>query len=505
MDLHGIISRAAERAPGKTALIFRERETTYADLVRTVEGRALGLLAEGVRPGDRVGIHLPNSPEFVEAYFAVTSLGAVAVPMNTLLKQAELGHILSDSGTKTVITTGNTRFPGVERLVLVRHAGSVPARVVTPGATVRRWEDIWRGGDLPVADRERELAVVLYTSGTTGRPKGAMLTHANLVSNAEGIGLALDAGPRDVHLCVLPMFHTFAATVCMNMPLLTGGTIVIMDQFVPAGVLRLIEQHRVTVFAGVPAMYVALNNARDGRGRDLGSLRACVAGGAALPMDVFRQFEERFGVRIVEGYGLSEAAPVVSVNPACGPVRPGSVGLPIPGVRVRVVDEAGRDVPPGEVGEILVQGPNVMIGYYGLDLETREAMLGGWLRTGDLGRVDGDGYLYIVDRKKDLINVGGYKVYPREVEETLYRHPTVMEAVAVGRPDPARGEVVVAHVALGPGAQVSSRDLIAFCRRHLANYKVPVEIMFRESLPKTGSGKLARRLLREESGPAAAN
>ena len=339
--------------------------------------------------------------------------------------------------------------------------------------------------------------MLIYTSGTTGQPKGAVLSHRNLLANARSCRELIGVSSDDTFLAVLPLFHSFGATVCMILPLLAGAEIVLQTAFAPLPVLETLEKHQVTIFAGVPAMFAVLTKCRTSREYDLRSLRACVSGGAPLPLQVLSGFQERYGAVLVEGYGPTEGSPVVSANPPNGVQKPGSVGPPILGVEVRIVDDAGQDLPTGEVGEIIVAGDNVMQGYWQDATATAEAIKDGWLYTGDLGKLDTDGYLYIVDRKKDMIIVGGTNVYPREVEDVIALMPQVAEVAVVGRPDPVRGERVRAVIVPAEGIELSAEQVISHCRQHLAPFKVPRIVEFRESLPKSALGKVLKRELRQ--------
>jgi long-chain acyl-CoA synthetase len=346
-------------------------------------------------------------------------------------------------------------------------------------------------------DPKEDVVAILYTSGTTGRPKGAMLTHRNLISNTSSIQEALHFEPgRDIFLVVLPMFHSFAATVGMLFPLLHGCTVVPLPRFEPELVARTIEATRATIFLGVPSMYAVFLRLADEFIETFSSLRFCVSGGAALPMEILERFEARFGKLIYEGDGPTECSPVTCVNPIGGLRKPASVGLPIPEVEMRILDEAGAELADGTVGEICVRGPNVMKGYWGRPEDTREAFFGEWFRTGDLGCRDGDGYFFIVDRKKDMVIVNGMNVYPRIIEDILYRHPAVRDAAVVGRPHKLHGEIPVAYIVLKEGGTSSEKDILDFCRQSLGRHEIPRRVHFRADLPRTATGKILKRELR---------
>jgi long-chain acyl-CoA synthetase len=409
--------------------------------------------------------------------------------MNPLLKAREIAYYLEDSGAKLLFAwdaTAAEAGKGAE-------AAGVGFVSVAPAAFDRLLGE--PAPETAVASRaDHDTAVLLYTSGTTGRPKGAELTHANLRRNAAVSATTLfDLGPEDVVMGCLPLFHSFGQTCGLNAAVGSGACLTLVPRFDPATALEVIQRDQVTVFQGVPTMYAALLNHPHRCQFDVGSLRLCVSGGAALPVEVLRGFEDAFGCVILEGYGLSETSPVASFNHPDRERKPGSIGTPIQGVEMRLVGSAGEEVAAGEVGEIAIRGHNLMKGYWGREDATREAVPDGWLRTGDLARQDQDGYFFIVDRKKDLIIRGGYNVYPREVEEVLYEHPAVAEAAVVGIPHPTHGEEVAAAVVLKPGAQATPAELQAFCRERVAAYKYPRHVWLEAALPKTATGKLLRR------------
>lgn len=516
MTLREMLDKSATRHPDKPALIYQGRTLSYGALSQSVDEFASVLRQEGIGRGSSIGILLPNCPAFITAYFAAASLGAVIVPLNTLYKADEIEYILGDAKARLLVTSA--AYEKVSSALKERGVLDKVLTVSTQGLTA---EEILAGAGQAMAAaqgegaqaaqsvaeetvtsrvQESDTAIYLYTSGTTGRPKGAKLSHFNLISNALSTGDFLHITRDDVHVCVLPLFHTLAATVCMLMPICYGGTIILVEQFVPNIVLGLIEEHRATVFTGVPSMYVVFINMADLAKTRLRSLRLCLSGGAPLPAQVLEAWDNLTGTPLVEGYGLSEASPVVSVNPVDGRRKPGSVGLPITNVEVRILDESDNEVPTGTVGEICVKGPNVMSGYVGRPHDTAEVLRGGWLHTGDLGYRDEDGYIFIVDRKKDMIIVGGLNVYPREIEEVLYRHPAVKEAAVIGLSHPVKGETPVAFIAPKEGAAVDEKEILRYLRERLANYKLPTAIEVRESLPKTSTGKILKRALKPGGG-----
>jgi long-chain acyl-CoA synthetase len=462
---------------------------TYADL-DSASGRLAGWLRDnGIRPGDRVGIMLPNVPDFAVAYYGALRAGAAIVPMNVLLKRREVAYYLSDSGA-SLLVAWNAFAEAAEagadeagtRCVLVR-PGDLDA--LTAGSTPLA-EPVDRVPD--------DTAVILYTSGTTGRPKGAELTHANLRRNVDVARrlFAMDAG--SVVLGALPLFHAFGQTCGLNAAIASGATLTLLPRFEPGRALEVLARDRVTVLEGVPTMYAALLHHPGRETHDLSALRLCVSGGAALPAEVLRGFETAFGCAVVEGYGLSETSPLASFNRTDRERKAGSIGTPVEGVEMKLVDEDGRDAATGEVGEIVIRGHNVMKGYWRRPDATAEAISAdGWFRTGDLARRDEEGDFFIVDRRKDMIIRGGYNVYPREIEEVLYQHPAVRECAVVGVPHAELGEEVGAAVVLKAGAEASADELRDFVRAQIAAYKYPRHVWFVDELPKTATGKIVKR------------
>jgi long-chain acyl-CoA synthetase len=429
---------------------------------------------------------LPNVLQFPVLYYGILRAGGVVVPMNPLLKGREVTHYLGDSGA---------------RLVFAWHAaaGEAAAGAAQADAEAVPIDDsslaeMASWPSLPeVTERaDDDTAVLLYTSGTTGTPKGAQLTHANMASNASvTASTLLDLGPEDVVMGCLPLFHAFGQTAALNAAVFAGASLTMVPRFDPATALKIIERDRVTVFEGVPTMYVAMAHAGPDVA-DTGTLRVCVSGGAALPVEVLRAFTDAFEAEVLEGYGLSETSPVASFNRR-GETRPGSIGLPIDGVEMRLVDAEGDDVPTGEVGEIVIRGDNVMKGYWNRPEATEEAIRNGWFHTGDMAKQDADGFYYIVDRKKDLIIRGGYNVYPRELEEVLYEHPAVLEAAVIGLPHATHGEEVGAAVTLRPGNDVTPEELREYVKERVAAYKYPRHVWLTEALPKGPTGKILKR------------
>src|SRR5579863_3389294 len=474
---------------GRVAVRVDNSAMTYRALDEA-SARVAGLLRErGLKPGDRVGVMMPNVAEVPVVYYGVLRAGGVVVPMNPLLKVREVAYYLGDSGS---------------RLIFAWHAFADPARdgaaeagaeaiVVDPAGFPELLASA--DPDYRVADAaDEDTAVILYTSGTTGHPKGAELTHGNLISNTQvsRADIVL-ARPDDVIFGGLPLFHVFGQTVALNVAVASGACLTLLPRFDAGQALEIIAQHRVTVFEGVPTMYVALLHQPGRADHDMSSLRMCISGGAALPVEVLRGFEDAFGCAVLEGYGLSETSPVASFNHPGRERKPGSIGTPIRDVQMRAVDSDGHEVPQGEVGEIIIRGPNVMKGYWQRPEATAEALHDGWFHTGDLARVDSDGYFFIVDRKKDLVIRGGYNVYPREIEEVLYEHPAVAEAAVIGLPHPALGEEVAAAVALKPGATATPEELRDYVKSQVAAYKYPRHVWLVDALPKGPTGKIQKR------------
>lgn len=494
--------RAVARAHGDQPVLLGAGPTwTFAALDRASDGIAAGLAGRGVEPGDRIGLYCPNAPEFVVAYLGILKAGATVVPINLMLSPKEIAFILSDAGVKgfcyhqalaEAVEQARGLAPELGLSIRIGNGDgtdlSLDALMATPGSPPTL-----------TLDTDRHLAVILYTSGTTGRPKGAMLSHTNLRANAASIRQALNLEPgRDRVLVVLPLFHAFAATVGMLTPLLHGLGSVIVSQFDPKAVSAAIAEHGATIFLGVPSMYNLLLRLDDQARNQWASVRFCVAGGAAMPRALMASFEEGFGIPILEGDGPTECAPATCVNPLAGPRKPGSVGLPIPGVEMRIAGPDGTWLADGEHGEVCVRGANVMQGYWGLEAQTQESFFGDWFRTGDLGYRDADGYFFLVDRIKDLIISNGMNVYPRMIEEVLYRHPDIADAAVVGEAHRLHGEIPIAFVVPKPGAQVDPARLRDWCKEHLGRHEIPRRIELLESLPRNAAGKILKRELRRQ-------
>ena len=530
-----VVEECVRRWGGRTAFVFYGAKWTYERFWQDSERFAAALAAEGVGPGDRVALYLPNCPVYPIAFFATLRLGATVVQVSPLYLGQDLVRLLTDSRPKALVTL-EFLYPNLAK---VRTEVSVPRvfvarlRELYPWWTrpfvntvmrrqnlatdfptdpaVRPWRRAVRTqGSVPLwkGDPATTVAVLQYTGGTTGKPKAAMLSHRNLVANvtqSNAWNTTRKPG-EEVIMASIPFFHIYGLTIALLLGLAEGATIVLQTKPEIPELLRLIDRHRPTQFPGVPALYQAFNQRADLGKYHLRSIRYCLSGSAPLPVAVARRFEELTGAALVEGYGLSEASPATHANPLKGERRAGSIGLPLPETDQRIVDldDPSKVLGPDEVGELAVRGPQVMLGYYRQPEETAMVLKDGWLRTGDIARVDTDGYAYIVDRKKDMINVAGMKVYPREVEEVLYQHPGVADAAVVGVPDAAHGEVPKAFVVRKPGATATEGELIDFVRARIAHYKAPRSVEFRETLPRSGIQKVLRRVLRADATPAAA-
>ncbi len=535
LTLPELLRETAERHPHRVALGFLGANTTYRELWHSVQRLALALEKMGVNPGDRVSLMLPNTPQFVVGFYGALLAGAVVVNTSPLYVAEELCHQLQDSGSETLIILDSfyPRYAAVQDRVPVKRvivtgiqdALPFPKNLLFPLKARREgtWVDVPDSGHVvkysdilrfqpptpgPARRTPEDVALLQYTGGTTGTPKGAMLSHRNLVANAEQARAWMTdlKDGQEVTLAAIPFFHVYGMTVAMNLSVLIGATIVLVPNPRDIGmVLSQIETSKATLFPGVPTLYNAINNHAETPRHDLTSIRACISGSAPLLLETARKFREiTGGANLVEGYGLTEASPITHTNPIFGEQKTGSIGLPLPGVDAIVVGEDGQMVAPGEVGELWVAGPNIMLGYWQRSGETAQALRDAhgqtWLLTGDMAVMDEDGYFSIVDRKKDLIIAGGYNIYPREVEEALMSHPAVLEAAAVGLPDPYRGETVHAVVHLKPGTSATEAEIIAHCRQHLSAYKVPRSVEFRsEELPKSAAMKILRRQLAKEA------
>jgi long-chain acyl-CoA synthetase len=496
MNLSLAFAASAERHATKPAVFWGEQEHSYALLL--AQSRLLSQILHsqfGVKAGDRVGLWLKNCPEFVPAFFGVLGAGAVVVPINNFLKPDEIQHILNDAGIDLLITDQSMteHLTAVQALRPQLRTWMVEAFVApeNQNATLTARSPVLVRQ--PAAD---DLAVIIYTSGTTGRPKGAMLSHGNLMHNVESCRQVLEVVGHDRFLVLLPMFHSFMLTVGLLLPMTVGGSMVLVRSLhPPKNVIQDIYRRQATILPAVPSFFRTLIGAPLPPGLPL---RICISGGAPLPVEILREFNRTLPLPLIEGYGLSEASPVVSINPIHGPWREGSIGVPIPGVEVTIQDELGNQLPVGQTGEVCVRGGNVMKGYWNRADETSRAIRDGWLLTGDIGHRDSEGFFFITDRKKDMLIVNGINVYPREIEEVIYQIPGVKEAAVVGMPDARRGEHPVAFVASGEGAILDEKAILHFLRQKLADYKVPKKITFLPSLPRNATGKVLKTALRQQ-------
>ncbi|MCL4686384.1 long-chain fatty acid--CoA ligase [Myxococcota bacterium] len=497
LNLGTILQASATERPEHPAIRLGDRVLRYAQLDRAARGVATALRARGVEPGDQVALLIPNVPEFTIAYFGILYAGATIVPINVLAAAPEIHYFLADSEAKLLLAhpffAESARRGAADAGIPLVIAGGGPG-----AGTLEEMQDA-APIDAPHPSNPDDTAVILYTSGTTGKPKGAELSHANLFLNCAFVVPrllpAIDPD-RFVAIATLPLFHSFGQTCIQNATIAHGGTFTLLPRFGPKEAFEILERDRVTVFAGVPTMYFALLHHEQERRYDLSSLELCMAGGAPMPVEVMNAFEKRFGVPILEGYGLSETSPAASFNMVDKPRKPGSIGYPVWGVELAIVDENDQPLPDGERGEIVIRGHNVMKGYWKRPEASAETLRGGWFHSGDIGLRDEDGCYWIVDRKKDMILRGGFNVYPREVEEVLYAHEAVAEAAVLGVPHDSHGEEVKAIVALKPGRTCSAEDLIAWCQERLAAYKYPRVIEFRDTLPKGPTGKILKREMR---------
>ena len=529
--LHTNLEESAHKYPNATATIFLDAKLTYAQLNALADRFAAALQQLGVKKGDRVGLYLANCPQFIIGYYGALKAGAIVVSFNPLYAAREVEHQLKDSGAETmlvmsrfypivkqvrartalkhvIVTNIKEYFPPLIKLLFTlakeKHEGD--RQDISGDANTYWFQDLLNKAPAkptPVEVKPSDTACFLYTGGTTGVPKGAELSHANIMSNTVMCRYWVPdiREAREVILTALPLYHSFGMTTCMNLGIYAAGALLLIPnpRDIPT-LMKNINTYHPTFFPGVPTMYVAFNNFPDLHKYNVKSIRACISGAAGLPVEVQTKFQELTGARLVEGYGLSEASPVTHANPIYGKNKIGTIGLPWPDTDAKIVDlETGtKELPPGEIGELIVRGPQVMKGYWNMPEETALALRNGWLYTGDIAKMDEEGYFQIVDRKKDMIIAGGFNIYPRDVEEVLYQHPKVKEAVVAGIPDPYRGETVKAYIVLKEGETATAEEIIEFCRGNMAKYKVPTAVEFRTELPKTIVGKILRRMLVEE-------
>lgn len=539
-SLPELLEAAARQYGTRDAVIYYGTRISYLQLQALVDRFAQALVKLGVARGDRVSICLPNVPQFPVAFYGALKAGAVVVATNPLYTGPELRHQLNDAGVKVVVTLDQL-YPTlasvraetpVEQVILcgvadyfsrplalaygIRQAREsrgkhLDKRSLAADKTIHQYKDMLGASHnrqgyelfkLPDPAQPNDLAVLQYTGGTTGLAKGAMLSHRNLAANAQQAFLWSEqpTGSPNKTLCIAPFFHSYGLTVGMNASLFYGATLVLQPRFSPKDAVAAIQKYRPELFPGVPTMYLAIATLVEKKKADLSSIKVCISGAAPLPAEVQNRFEKLSGAKVVEGYGLTEASPVTHCNPVSGERRIGTIGLPLPNTESAIVNtETWTFLPPGEIGEIVIRGPQVMQGYWNQPGESAKVLRDGWLLTGDIGTMSEDGYFKIVDRAKDMIIAGGYNIYPRDVEEVLYEHPKVLEACVVGIPDAYRGETVRAYIVPKAGQKVTAEELDTFCRERLAAYKVPKQYEFRTELPKTMIGKVLRRALREEA------
>ncbi|XWK91757.1 MAG: long-chain fatty acid--CoA ligase (plasmid) [Phormidium sp.] len=497
MNIAQNIERGRRIFPQKTALLFEGEKFTYEQLDEQANRVANGLQRLGIQKGDRVALYLPNIPQFVWAYFGIQKIGAVAVSINVMLKRDEVWYILNDSGSKGIITTSELRHHVPECDLVDLQWMWLTESSDSPGFMLEEMmadsSDVFKSVEMEPTDP----ATIVYTSGTTGFPKGATLSHGNVVSNMHSQRYSCGMNSSDKLLLFLPLFHCFGQNAILNSGLNAGATIILQRRFQIEQIIRAISQEGVTMFFGVPTVFAKLLEAQLPE-LNCGGVRYYFSAAAKLPVEIVRRWEARFGLPIYQGYGLTETSPCACYNHQWK-YKTGSIGMPIDNVEMKVVDQKEREVPVGNFGEIIIRGPNVMLGYWNQPEATAKVLKNGWFHTGDIGYVDGDGDFYLVDRLKDMINVSGFKVYPSEIERIFYQHPAVAEVAVYGVSDEMKGEVVYANVRLVAGESVTVDDLRVFCQEKMANYKIPQVIKLVTSLPKNATGKVLKTVLREEA------
>lgn len=507
ISLYHYLKKVADQYPNRTALIFIADRVTYREMMENIDRMAAAFTAMGLQKGDRIALMLPNCFAYVYCYFAAMRQGLVVAQLNPLLTARELSFIVRDSNARVLIAA-DAVFQTIEQAMLdqdIENLIVVPLTGEKINVNARPFDDILQQHEPNPPDveinPEEDLAVLQYTGGTTGFPKGAMLTHYNLVANAEMTAEILREwlkkfGGKEVYsMGLLPFFHSYGMTVCLNAGLTIPAGLLLVPQFNADLIFYLIQQYKPVIFPGVPTAFMALMNHPEVQNYDLDSIDVCISGAAPMPVEAIEQFEQITGSSILEGYGLSETSPITHSNPFLGVRKPGSIGIPYPDTDCKIVDpdDGERELPIGEEGELIIKGPQIMKGYWNRPNDTASTLKNGWLYTGDIARMDEDGYFYIVDRKKDMIIYGGNKIYPREVEEVLYEHPKVAEAVCIGIPEKFFGEVVKAFIVLKDGAEATPEEIIEFCRPRMIKYKVPRQVEFRSELPKTNVGKFLRK------------
>jgi long-chain acyl-CoA synthetase len=511
IPLGEILQETAAQYPAHQALSFYQSKLNYKELYSLAIRFASALQQNHVQKGDRVAIMLPNCPQYVISYYGILMAGGIVTQVTPMSVERELEYILNDSGAETAIVL-DSLYPRMKSVQSKTRLKKIIVVSLQPsGQSETRDNSLdnflleGNGSVLPITfEPEHDIAILQYTGGTTGRSKGAMLTHRNILANViqsyEFFKHDLKFGQEKV-LTVIPLFHVFGMTSCMNLSIYIAAESIMLPRFDLEEVLNTIKNEQPTTFPGVPTMYVAITNHPKSEEYGIDSIEICNSGSAPMPVELLRSFERKTGSKILEGYGLSEASPTTHCNPPFAERKPGSVGIGMPSTEYKIVDLATgtQELPAGELGEVIIKGPQVMKGYWNMPEETVQTLRDGWLYTGDIAKVDEDGYLYIVDRKKDLIIASGFNIYPRDIEEVLYEHPSVQEAVVIGVPDPYRGEDVKAIIVLKSGVTATEEEIYQYCRKNLAAYKVPRQVEFRDQLPKTSVGKILRRALRDDA------
>ncbi|MDQ7032636.1 MAG: long-chain fatty acid--CoA ligase [Desulfonauticus sp.] len=529
IPLYNFLDRIADKHPNRTAILFNNWKITYKNLKILTNFIAANLSQHGLKPGDRIAIMLPNLPQTILSYWGALKTGAIIVMTNPLYMEKEILHHFNDSQTKFLITL-DLLYPKIKKLLpqlplkkifitsiadclkfplnfLYKLKQKKEQKIHIPYShKILRWKTLLKKNktfSIFKPNPKKDIAILQYTGGTTGVSKGVMLTHHNMGANIQQCIHILQAMKNEHHtfLSLLPFFHIYGLTVCVNFATAIGATIVPMPKFSPLDILKTINKIKPTIFPAAPSIFTAILQQKTLANFDLSSIKYCLSGSAPIPVEIIEQFKAITNAEIIEGYGLTEASPITHLNPLRGKKKYGSIGLPFPDTDACIVDmELGTvPLPPGKIGELIIKGPQIMKGYWNKPDETASALRNGWLYTGDIAYMDEEGYFFIVDRKKDLIISGGYNIYPREIDEVLYEHPKVKEAVTVGIPSPTRGEIVKAYIVPKDGVTLTKAEIIKFCKEKLANYKVPRQIEFRDTLPKTMVGKILRRALREEA------
>lgn len=503
ISLPQLFSETVTKYASHTAMTFFNQTYTYTQLDKQIKRLSSAMHKIGVKKGDRVAVMLPNCPQYPISYYAALRCGATIVQINPMYKATELLHVLNDSEAEVLVVLDQL-FPVVQEVI---DETSITSTITVSFESDCRFNELLKddGDTIPdifINPRE-DIAVIQYTGGTTGRSKGAMLTHYNLVANtiqSAGTSISKTKLGKERVLAISPLFHVYGMTSAMNLTFYNGGNLILVPKFNVEQVVKIIKETKPTIFPGVPTMYIALLNHYKKEKFDLSCLTACTSGSAPLPIEVLNDFNNISGTKVAEGFGLSEASPVTHRNPVSGLQRAGSIGIPIPNTDAKIVDQATGEetLPVGEVGELTIKGPQIMKGYWRMPEETEQVLRNGWLYTGDLAKMDQDGFFYIVGRKKEMIIASGYNVYPIEIEDVIYTHPKVLEAAVIGVPDKYRGETIKAVVVPKESEVISEAEFIQFCRDHLAAYKIPHTVVFVNELPKTTVGKILKRALKEE-------